>query len=74
MTDTKRKSRAKKDATENPGPTEVTKDPQTPGRQREDMIALSAYYKAQERGFAIGLEMQDWLEAERELDENFIQK
>lgn len=30
-------------------------------------IAKSAYFKAQRRGFAPGLEMSDWLDAEREV-------
>jgi len=30
-------------------------------------IATAAYYKAQQRGFAPGNDMQDWLDAEREL-------
>ncbi len=31
-------------------------------------IAERAYYKAEERGFEVGHEMDDWLEAERELN------
>lgn len=31
------------------------------------MVAEAAYYKAEQRGFAPGFEMADWLEAEREL-------
>ena len=31
------------------------------------MIAVAAYYKAEQRDFAPGFEMDDWLEAEREL-------
>jgi hypothetical protein len=30
------------------------------------MIAVAAYYKAEQRGFAPGYEIADWLEAERE--------
>ena len=33
----------------------------------EAQIAELAYYKAERRGFAPGHEMEDWLEAEREL-------
>lgn len=33
----------------------------------EAMVAEAAYYKAEQRGFAPGFEMDDWLEAEREL-------
>ena len=31
------------------------------------MIAEAAYFKAEKRGFMPGLEMDDWLDAEREL-------
>jgi len=31
------------------------------------MIAEAAYYKAEQRGFALGFEEHDWLEAESEL-------
>ncbi|MCF7984472.1 MAG: DUF2934 domain-containing protein [Thiohalocapsa sp.] len=33
----------------------------------EQMIAEAAYYKAQQRRFAPGSEMDDWLDAEREI-------
>ena len=32
------------------------------------MIAEAAYFRAEKRGFAEGDPMQDWLEAEREID------
>lgn len=32
-----------------------------------EMVATRAYYKAEQRGFAPGHELEDWLEAEREL-------
>jgi len=32
-----------------------------------EAIALAAYYRAEQRGFAPGGELEDWLEAEREL-------
>jgi len=35
---------------------------------REQMIAESAYYRAQGRGFMVGDDMQDWLAAEDETD------
>lgn len=34
---------------------------------RQEAVAKAAYYKAEQRGFAPGYEMQDWLDAEREL-------
>jgi hypothetical protein len=36
--------------------------------EREHMIAKAAYMRAQMRGFEPGHEMQDWLEAEAEID------
>lgn len=35
---------------------------------REEKIAIIAYYKAERRGFATSGELDDWLEAEREVD------
>ena len=36
--------------------------------ERESMIAESAYYRAEARGFEAGHELEDWLAAEREID------
>ena len=36
--------------------------------QRDGMIAEAAYFRAENRGFAEGDPVQDWLEAEREID------
>ena len=33
---------------------------------QEEMIAVSAYFRAEHRGFASGCEMDDWLQAEAE--------
>jgi hypothetical protein len=38
----------------------------------EQKIAEAAYFKAEKRGFAPGFEMEDWLEAEREVKGRFI--
>lgn len=35
---------------------------------RRQMIVRAAYYRAEQRGFAGGSELQDWLEAEAEID------
>lgn len=35
-----------------------------------EMITTLAYYKAEQRGFEPGHELEDWLEAERELLNN----
>ena len=37
-------------------------------RERQQMIAKAAYLRAERRGFAGGGELQDWLEAEAEID------
>ena len=38
------------------------------GIDRQEMIATAAYYKAEQQGFTSGHEIQDWLEAETEID------
>jgi len=35
---------------------------------REEFIRTAAYFRAERRGFAPGGELEDWLEAEREVD------
>ena len=40
----------------------------TNGIDRHEMIAMAAYYRAQKRDFNNGDEIQDWLEAEAEID------
>lgn len=35
---------------------------------RHQMIATAAYFHAERRGFAGGSELQDWIEAEAEID------
>ncbi len=39
---------------------------------RNRMIAEAAYYRAEARGFATGYELEDWLEAEAEIDQSFL--
>ncbi len=36
--------------------------------ERDRMIAEAAYYRAERRGFATGGEMEDWVQAEAEID------
>jgi len=36
--------------------------------ERWKMVAVAAYLKAEKRGFATGNELDDWTEAEREID------
>ena len=37
------------------------------GDARRAMIAQGAYFRAEHRGFAAGFELDDWLQAEREI-------
>jgi DNA-binding transcriptional MocR family regulator len=52
----------------------ITSKPNTPPisitpEERWKMIAIAAYHKAENRGFSPGGELQDWAEAEQEIDE-----
>jgi hypothetical protein len=42
-----------------------------PPEQRERRIADRAYEIARDRGFGAGAELDDWLQAEREIDEQW---
>lgn len=37
--------------------------------ERHEMIAVAAYYHAEHRGFISGHETEDWLQAERDIDQ-----
>ena len=54
-------------------PTEVpatSVEPMTPtAAERQEMISVAAYYRAERRGFAPGEAEQDWLQAEVEIDQ-----
>lgn len=39
--------------------------------RRNSMIAAAAYFRAERRGFESGFELEDWLEAEAEIDGKF---
>lgn len=41
---------------------------------REARIAEAAYWRAERRGFAAGQELDDWLAAEREVDEDLAKR
>lgn len=52
-----------------------TRQPETPVVQggvmpseREQMVAVAAYYRAEQRGFSSGQEIEDWLRAEKEIE------
>jgi hypothetical protein len=40
---------------------------------REAVIRNTAYFRAEQRGFAPGLEIEDWPEAEAEVDRNLTE-
>jgi hypothetical protein len=42
--------------------------PATNPQIRHEMIECAAYYRAEKRGFSGGSELEDWLEAEAEID------
>jgi hypothetical protein len=42
--------------------------PDTAAEARRRRTAIAAFYRAEARGFAPGRELEDWLEAEREVD------
>lgn len=72
----KRQSAAKA----NPGNSSAADAADTPsGRgidpdQRMQMVARAAYFRAQQRGFAPGHELEDWLDAEAEIDDAMARK
>lgn len=39
-----------------------------PPEEREQLIARAAYFRAEKRGFEPGHELEDWLQAEAEVD------
>ena len=40
--------------------------------QRQEYIAVAAYYRAEQRGFCGGNTLQDWLEAEDEINHRLL--
>lgn len=58
----KKRSGANAPATPPSSPVEISRE------ERWRMIAVTAYHKAEQRGFAPGHEVEDWLAAEREID------
>ena len=51
-----------------PSPSVATLPQSERSEERRRRIAESAYYRAERRGFAPGLEEDDWYEAEKEVD------
>jgi DUF2934 family protein len=50
-------------------PSPFTRPPVLPPESSayRELVALAAYYRAEQRGFAPGGELEDWLDAEREV-------
>lgn len=48
--------------------------PAVSAEERDRMIAERAYFLAADRGFAPGAELEDWLAAEREIDQRITPK
>jgi hypothetical protein len=46
--------------------------PAPSSEERAQWIATAAYYRAQQRGFTEGCELEDWLEAEKALEESLV--
>ncbi|OGA27919.1 MAG: hypothetical protein A3F77_05770 [Betaproteobacteria bacterium RIFCSPLOWO2_12_FULL_67_28] len=46
----------------------VTSVSRVSAEERARMVALAAYFRSQKRGFDPGRDLQDWLEAEAEVD------
>jgi len=63
-----RPTRAKSDRDAQVGA--VEQDEEVNERARHRRIAVAAYYRAENRGFEPGREVEDWLLAEREIDRN----
>lgn len=60
----KKKTVSKKASSKTNEPTDLNLSPE----ERWRMIAIAAYHRAEKRGFAGGHELEDWTEAEREID------
>jgi len=79
-----RKSEALQDKGQSPMPAEISsRSQQKPNsilrqkgaflepERRQAMIAEAAYFQAEHRGFESGHELEDWYEAEKEIDAKF---
>lgn len=59
-------SRVQRKATNSSTATSQQKTSTAPGQNLADQIAITAYLKAEARGFEPGHELEDWLAAEAE--------
>jgi hypothetical protein len=59
---------------ENNSPRTPSNKPQVTSQERQQIIAIRAYLRAERRGFASGHEQEDWLQAEAEVDRLIIKR
>ena len=55
-------------------PLRFSQPPADPNPDREQLIALAAYYIAQKHNFTPGSQVSDWLEAEAQVDKELAEK
>lgn len=55
-------------------PLRFSQPPADPNPEREQLIADAAYYIAEKRHFSPGSEVNDWLEAEAQVDKELAEK
>ncbi len=65
----KKRTAPKKAAARKAGADKSTTSPvNISAEERWRMVATAAYHRAEQRGFAPGHEVEDWLDAEKEID------
>lgn len=62
------KAAAPKAASAKPGRAGLKKPAGVPPEQRRNYVEMAAYYIAERRGFALGNPLEDWIQAEAEID------
>ena len=73
-TDAAEKSHGKSHIAARPQQTREAPAPAAVGpKERYHGVAEAAYFRAEQRGFLPGYELQDWLDAEAELDQPLTQ-
>src|SRR5688572_7783848 len=63
-----RERRRLMDGAENPNAETASQQGPPGGVERRERVATAAYYNAERRGFQAGSEVDDWLEAEKQID------
>ena len=68
-----RKTRPEPESKSSSGTKSKTKTlPVLPSSERAALVAREAYFMAERRGFSVGNDLADWLEAERIVDESYL--